>query len=472
MFDTLIVNAVIITVDRNNRVIDKGYAAVQNGKIAAIGSMQELSVYPQAKNVLDLSGHAVLPGLIDGHGHGGHCLIRTLGEHYDAEWDGMAEDIYYNCTDEEFWYREAVLAAAERIRFGTTTAVSMIGSTPRVDSILPVRANLAGSVSVGIRQFSGIGVPNGPWPKKNRIYEKDGSYYDTTVDTDHAIAVIEQSVKELNGVYERGYCICAPGRMGKRPGNTDEENIRQNREMYRIAENYHVPLHTHAYGGDVQFLYDTSPEVLTPSLSLTHSTGYSDREIDILAETGSWVFHGPTTYANANGHCRLMDMLKKGVHAAIVTDGTAPDRSYDLWRDMKNAMLIQRYNERNYGVLPCGTVLRMVTIEPAKALGIDHLTGSLEVGKSADLIAVDVQQPHLAPFGIMPVQRLVNHAMGQDVDTVMIEGEIVMENRKLIRVDEEKIIRDAGEAFDRMFHRLNRPEVLLNPHLYDMDQYQ
>lgn len=470
MFDLLLINGIIITVDEDNRVIPKGYVAVSDGNIADIGAMDELRALPEAETVMDMSGHAVLPGLIDGHGHGGHCLTRTLAEHME-EWDDIAEYIYYSCTDEEFWYNEAVLAAAERIKFGTTTAVSMIGSTPRIDTIVPVEANLAGSVSTGIRQFTGIGFPDGNWPKKARQYHKDGSFDQVSVNPEAAAVNTEKSVKMLRDKYKRGTCIVAPGRMGDRPGISREMNIWQNKEMYRIAHEYDVPLHTHAFGGDVKFMYETSPEVLGSSTSLTHSTGYSDEELDILKERGAYVFHGPTTYSNTVGHCRVMEMLERDVNLAVVTDGTAPDRSYDLWRDMKNVQLIQRFRFRDGGLLPCGKVLRLVTIEPAKALGIDKITGSLEIGKRADIIAVDVVQPHLAPFGVMPIQRLVYHAMGQDVDYVIIEGEIIMKNKVLTKVNEQKLIAEAEKSFMLMFERLNRQDVVENSKLYEVRQY-
>ena len=471
MFDLLLKNGTIITVDGQNRVISDGYVAVKDGIIAEIGEMESLDPAARAEKVMDMEGYAVMPGLIDAHGHGGHCLIRTLGEHYDQEWDKMAEYIYYFCTDREFWRSEGALAAAERIKFGTTTAVSMIGSTPRVDSFQALEANLEGSALTGIRQFSGIGFADGTWPKKARRFKDDGNFEDVTVSLEQALKVTEESVRQLRDRYPRTMAIVAPGRMGRRPDSNIEQNIYQNREMARVAKEYQVPLHSHAYGGDVKFLYDTTPEVLNPATSLTHNIGYSDDEIDIMADTGTYALHGPTTYSNVTGHCKVMEMLEKGVNLAVVTDGTAPDRSFDLWRDMKNVQLLQRYRFRNNGLLPCGRVLRMVTIEPAKALGIDNVTGSLEVGKKADMITVNVRQPHLAPFGAMPVQRLVYHAMGQDVDNVIIEGDVVMENRHLTKADEKKILDDAAISFEKMLSRLGRKDVIENDRLYSLCQY-
>ncbi|MBR4875311.1 MAG: amidohydrolase, partial [Clostridia bacterium] len=111
MYDLLIRNAVIVTVDPQHRVFENGYIAVRGNTIAAIGAMEELPEEVQAAKVIDAKGKAVLPGLIDGHGHGGHCLTRTLGDQY-ANWDDMAEEIYFHYTDDDFWYAEAALAAA------------------------------------------------------------------------------------------------------------------------------------------------------------------------------------------------------------------------------------------------------------------------------------------------------------------------------------------------------------------------
>lgn len=475
MFDLLLTNACVITVDKSHTIYANGYLATHNDRIAEIGPMEALAdPLPQARRIIDLSGHAILPGLVDGHGHAGHCLIRTLGEHAGQKsgitWLELAETIYYRCTDEEFWYAEGMLAAAERLKFGTTTAVSIVGSNPRMDWIAPVGANLEGSSSVGIRQLSGIGSAGGPWPKKARIYSGRTHYEEREVKPKEAWANTEAALKAFNGRHPRQICIVAPDKMGFRPGESVEDNILHNREMFRLAQTYGVPLHTHAYGGDVQFLYDHTPEILTPRLSLTHSTGYSEREMDILAETGAFVFHGPTTRSNIRGNCAVMEMLDKGVNMAVVTDGTAPDRSFDLWRDMKNIQLIQRYRFRTTDLLPCGKVLEMVTIEPAKALGMDHLIGSLEKGKKADIIAVNVMQPHLAPFGVMPVQRLVYHAMGADVDWAIVDGQVMMEQRRLIQADEQTLIHRAERAFELMMERLNCPEAIENPNLYSLRQ--
>lgn len=465
MLDILLIHGTVITVDRDHHVYEDGYVAIEGDAIQSVGDMRELSSLPMAKRVIDVEGNAVMPGLVDGHGHGGHCLIKTLGEHL-GKWEAMAEEIYYRCTDEDFWYAEGALAAAERIKFGTTTAVSMIGNTPQIDILDPLEANLEASARLGIRQLSGIGCANGPWPKHARRFKQDGSVEEYEVLPETAYETTREAVRRFNQNRPLTTCIVAPGRMGLRPGESAEANRVHNRTMYEIAREYDVPLHTHAFGGDVQFLKDTDPEILNYRLSLTHSTGYSEEELNILSDSAAYVFHGPTTHSAIWKFCPVYQMLERGIHVAVVTDGTAPDRSYDLWRDMKNVQLTQRAHEGDIGLLPSGKVLELVTIEPARALGIDHLVGSLEKGKKADVIIVNVHQPHLAPFGVMPVQRLVSHAMGQDVDTTIINGRIVMEGRRLISANEWKILNRADQAFEIMMGRYGKWEVSENPNLY------
>ena len=191
-------NGIVITIDKERRIYDKGYVAVEGDSIVAVGPMEQLPPQAQAARIVDCEGHAVLPGLVDGHGHGGHCLTRTLGEHLDDDWEPMAEEIYYRCTDWEFWRAEGALAAAERLKFGSTTGVSMVGSTPRVDSLQPVEANLEGSLSTGIRQLSGVGCPYGAFPKRARVWREDGSAEDILVEPETAYQTTEQAVQRLN----------------------------------------------------------------------------------------------------------------------------------------------------------------------------------------------------------------------------------------------------------------------------------
>lgn len=112
--------------------------------------------------------------------------------------------------------------------------------------------------------------------------------------------------------------------MGRKAGMDDAFSAAENRTMHELSREFGVILHTHAYGGDVEFLHETTPEALCPSLSLTHCTGLSEREVSILAETGAWVLHGPTTRSVIRRRCPVYELLRAGARLAVVSDGTSP----------------------------------------------------------------------------------------------------------------------------------------------------
>lgn len=451
MLDLLIRDAAVITVDPKHQIFSPGFVAVRGREIAAVGPMEALPDEP-ARRVIDGGGLAVLPGLIDAHGHAGHCLIRTLGEQ-SLHWISMANEIYEQFTDDFFWYADGALAAAERVKFGITTGVSMMGSSSRCDRVELLAAHFDGSLKTGIRQFAGLGCSAPPWPKTVRHWEGD-SFREYRVDARDAVANARRALEQFCGRSDRQFCIVAPSTMGRKAGMDDGFSAGENRAMIALAREFGVILHTHAYGGDIEFLYRTTPEALAPDVSLTHCTGLSDREVAILAETGAWVFHGPTTRSVIRKRCPVYELLRAGAKVAIVSDGTAPDRSFDLWREMKVFQVIHRGHEGNTMLAPPGLVLEMCTIRAAEALGLGAVTGSLEPGKRADLITVDLRQPHLAPAGPMLLQRLVYHAQGQDVRDVFVDGEPVMENRRLTCCDERQILADADAAFATLARRL------------------
>lgn len=471
MFDLLITNGTVITVDPQHAVHQPGYVAITADRILGVGPMDELpATTGLAARVIDASGHAVLPGLIDAHGHAGHCLTKTLGEHLDHGWEPMAESIYHQFSDEEFWRAEGALAALERLKFGVTTGVSMLGNTPRVDRLELLDAHFDGALATGIRQVSGIGSPNPPWPKKARVWS-GMTYREYEIRPEDAFPQTEAALKRRQGRHPRGYCYVMPSRIGAAPENARELNIAQNREMRRLADEYGVPIHSHAFGGDMSFVDATTPEVLRDDVSLSHCTGMRPEEWRIMADRGVNVCHGPSTMSNIRVRSPVFEMLEAGVNVVIATDGTAPDRSFDLWRDMRIAQILQRAHFHDGGLLPAGRVLEMCTIRPARALKLDHLIGSLEVGKKADVILVDVEQPHLAPFGIMPVQRLVYHASGQDVSHVIVDGQVLMEERQVRSLDQRRVLADATAAFELMLCRSGYRDRADNPALYDLRSY-
>ncbi len=191
---------------------------------------------------------------------------------------------------------------------------------------------------------------------------------------------------------------------------------------------------------------------LGPDALLSHSTGLTEEEIAICAETGTRIVHNPSSAASYTVHCPVPDLLDAGVTVILGTDGTAPDRSYDMFRHMFQTSRHHRAHYRDPSLMPPGKVLEMATIDSARALGLENDIGSLETGKKADIILIDMFKPHLYPMN-MPVHRVVGFANGNDVDTVMVDGKVLMQNRSVTTVDEAEVLDGAQRATEQMLDR-------------------
>ncbi len=200
------------------------------------------------------------------------------------------------------------------------------------------------------------------------------------------------------------------------------------------------------YGNAIEYAHDQKLDLLGPNTILSHCTDMSralDR--DHGARPARSVAHHPRaariyTYP---GRCPVPEMIDAGVTVGLGADGPPPNRNCDIFLDMKAAMRLQRVHFKDPDVMPAGKLLEMATIDGYKALGLDHELGSIEVGKKADIITVDLYQPHLYPIN-MPVHRVVYEATGQDVRDVIVDGRLVMEGRKVLTVDEEQVLDEVG----------------------------
>ena len=450
MLDLLITNGTLVTMDAGHRVIPKGYVAVEAGKITDIGPMSQLPSSTVAQRTVDATHQVILPGFIDTHGHAGHALTKTLS--LGPNWTGAVEEIYYQYTTPDFWHAEARLAALEKVRFATTTSVSMIGSVPRIGDQEAIAGHFCGAESLGTRTISGIGSPNPPWPKVTRRWQGEESTSETLWPS-HAYPDTEAVIKRWHNT-NRGktYAFVMPSRIGIAPPNATDLAIEQMREMRRIADAYGTRIHGHAYAGDVRFTLEHFPRGLGNDVLLAHCTGLNSQEIGILADTGTHVTTGPSTHAHISAHCPVPELLEQGVNVVISTDGNAPDRTFDLWKDLRHCQLLHRNRLHDAALLPAGTVLEMVTIRAARALGLDHLIGSLEVNKRADIVLISTQKAHLWPF-VLPVEKLVQGASGQDVTSVIVDGTPIILDGRLLTGCEKTILEQAQRELELALSR-------------------
>lgn len=463
----IVTGGLVVTMDGERRVIEGGAVAHEGGRIVAVGPAEAVRHALPGAEEMDAAGMAVLPGLVDAHAHAGHSLVKTMGGGDSARWTESVETIYPRFSTPGFWGADAALAALERLKAGVTTGLSVFGAYgSRTDDPDYADAHVDAYRRVGVRTVVCPGVSPPPWP--NRFTRWDGdSPRELSVTMERQIAVCRDLVARHHGHADgmAALMLAAPVAWSGRPHATPEQDA-----AYRHAA---VSVRAVSRELGVGFTQDGHQRgtvraageagLLGPDALLSHCVGIEANEIAMIAETGTKVAHNPSANFSIMERCPAIELLEAGATVAICSDGTAPDRSFDMFRHMWQAMHYHRRHFRDGKVLPPGKALEMVTRDAAAALGLDDEIGSLEPGKRADLILVNLRAPHLTP-GNMPLYRLVCFAVGSDVDTVIVGGETRMRGRRVAGVDEGDVMeaaeREAALAVERagLSRMLETPE--------------
>jgi len=197
----------------------------------------------------------------------------------------------------------------------------------------------------------------------------------------------------------------------------------------------------------------------------SHTIDISPAEIELCAQTGTRNVHNPSEIMPIIGRCPVPELLDAGVTVSLGSDGVAPERSYDMFRHMFQCMHYHRTYFHDPSYLPAGKVLEMVTIDAATCPGMQNEIGSLEVGKKADIILVDLYKPHLVPLNMAPY-RIAHYTNGGDVDSVFINGKILMEKRRESCVDEGQVLDLAQTLTDRTLARRGLKPLLELPQCF------
>ncbi len=453
MLDLAIAGGAVITMDGERRVLPGGAVGIRDGAIAAV--VADPAALDEAHETIDATGSIVLPGIVDSHGHAGHSLTRSLGEGLDeGGWSDIVETIYFHASKLSFWEAESRLAALERLQFGVTTSVSMTGSSPRVDDARYAMAASTGYRELGLRHIVAAGPPGGrPWPQRYTERLEDGASRMHAIDLDRALAVTGEAIQafrdlgnDLIRFYVGPSAICPTTDPG------DDFSRRQVQGVRALVEHYNTGLHTHAYAGQIAAAYAIDPEILGPHACLAHCAGIGADEIAILAQTGASASSGPLTHAFALNRFPVIEALEAGVNVVFSTDGSAPDRSFDLIDQARIGVQLQRAHFADTRLLPVGKTLGMITIDAARALDMEREIGSLEPGKRADVILIDARQAHLAPEILAPL-RVIGHASGHDIAMVIVDGKVLMRDRAMPGIDTQAILAGAHDALMTTWER-------------------
>jgi cytosine/adenosine deaminase-related metal-dependent hydrolase len=469
MADIIVTRGVVITVDPQRRIIEDGAVAIEGDRIIDIGTSAEIAARHQAGRVIDAAGKAVMPGLVDGHAHAGHGLIKTMGGGRSDLWYDACEKAYTVGSTPEFWRAEARLAALERLRFGVTTGVSLLGggdTIMRTDEPDYGDAHCAGVAEVGTRSVVAIGPTRPPHPRTYARWSGTRKR-EFPVSFEDQLATCRTLIDRWHGAHGRRVNIALLTPTLRREQIEElgaavvEEAVAQAKETRRLSRERGLVFTQDGHTtGSVAYAHELG--LLGPDALLSHSTDLTEEEIRICGDTGTCIAHNPSAIASILGRCPAPELMEAGATVCLGSDATAPDRSADMFRHMQQCMHYHRRHFRDPSVLPPGKVLEMCTIEGAKALGLGGEIGSLEIGKMADLILVDLRRPHLYPAN-MPAFRVVYFANGNDVHTVIVGGEVVLEDRRATRVDEDAILDEAQVQTEAMIDRLDLRGLLAMP---------
>ncbi|HEY7819338.1 MAG TPA: amidohydrolase [Vicinamibacteria bacterium] len=433
--DLLISGGTVVTMDDEYRVVEGGAVAVEGGRI--VGVLDRGALFPLAEETLDATGMLVIPGLVNSHGHVPMSLLRGLAD--DMKLMEWLNDFIFPAeaknVNEEFCYWGTLLSAIEMARSGTTTFIDMY----YFEETIAKAVDESGLRAVLGQTIIGFPAPDFKTPEE-------------------ALRATEALILKWKD-HPRIVPSVAPHALY----TTDIEVVAKAREL---SLRYQVPFQLHAheapeedaalrakYGETAATLLEER-NLLGAGMILHHSITLSDADIALLAKRGVAVSHNPqSNMKGASGLARVPDLLAGGVTVGLGTDGPASNNNLDLFEEMDTAAKVHKLVRSDPTVMPAKEVFRIATRGGAKALGLDALVGSLEAGKRADVVLIDVRVPELTPMYDV-YSHLVYAIKGAHVKTVLVDGRVILRDRKMLTLDESAVMAKAREIQKKILESL------------------
>jgi 5-methylthioadenosine/S-adenosylhomocysteine deaminase len=439
---TLIRGGIVLPMEGRGIALDPGSVLIEGPDIVAVGSVEDIGAVAAGADVIDASGHAVIPGLHNCHLHSG--LLRGTAESKSL-WDWLRTyvDPAHRAMTPEIAETASLLCYTESVRAGTTSVLDMwrfMEGSARAAESVGIRATLAPYVAdePGFDYFETLET-------NRRLLESHREYADGRV-------------RAWVGLEHLFYC--SPEAF---------------RAAVALAREFDTGLHTHSsetiwevqeslkrFGRrPIEEFFNRG--ILSERTVVAHCVWLDEREIQLLAQTGTSVAHCPCSNMKiASGPARIGDMAAAGIAVGIGSDGEKENNNLDLFEEMKFASLLQKVTTLDPTVADPWEMLSMATLQGARALGLDAITGSLEPGKRADVVTVDLRQLHTTPvlhgefFNV--AAHLVFSAHGQDVRDVWVDGRRLVDGGRVLSVDVEEV-RARGQAAAEELFELRRPFV-------------
>ena len=446
--DLLISGGGVVTLDAERRILDDGAVAIQGNQIVDIGSSAELAAEIQAGRTLDARGKVVFPGLVNTHTHLFQTLLKGPGDDRKLEdWFCTAVGPAAAVLTEEDCYLAALAGCIEGIRSGTTCIKDFmyVHPVPRLADAVIRAFDEIGIRGVFVRGYVDTGEEYGvPRPLIPPLPE-------TLADCERVIRQYHGSADGRITVLIGPCMIWSCGREGLEASRALASRYGVGLTMHVAETPFAIENSIQRFGaGDLAFLERIG--FLGPDVLAIHCVYLDDRDLRILKANQVKVSHNPTSNMYlASGVAPIPSMLLADITVGLATDGPASNNNQNMIEALKFGALLHKVHAKDPTVMTAERVLEMATIDGARALGLAEV-GSLEPGKKADLFIAGLLKPHASPVH-HPVSSLVYAATGEEVETVIVDGKVVMEDRRVVTVDEERVLARAQEAADRLMER-------------------
>jgi len=432
--DIIIAGDYVVTMDEAGTVLENASVVINDGFIVAIGASDEIDAQYSASKLLAGDRRVVMPGLINGHSHAAMTLLRGVADDL-ALMDWLTNYIFpaeVEFVDTDFVRIGTELACWEMIRGGTTTFVDMyyypdviaevvescgmraLISATVIDQRSPDAENALDSIDKGLRYID-------RWKNRNdRITPIFGPHANYTLNA-------EQLVATRAAANEAGVGI----------------------SIHMSESPFEVQYSKDTFGMTTIELFESIGFLDGPTIG-AHVVWPTEKEITILAQRNVGVIHNPTSNMKlASGIAPVTAMLDAGVRVGLGTDSAAGNNDLDMWEEMRLAALLQKVEQMNPEVMPAKTVLNMATRGGAEAIGLKGEIGILQVGMKADVIQVSFDDVHHIPtFDV--ISHLVYVTDEQDVLSVIVDGKLLMHDRKMLTIETDRVAKDAREFAARI----------------------
>ncbi|GAB4185830.1 MAG: TRZ/ATZ family hydrolase [Wenzhouxiangellaceae bacterium] len=423
----------LVTMAPTGQVLEEHVVVVESGRVAAVLPRAELAGRYSGIDVRELPDHALMPGLINMHTHSAMSLLR-----------GLADDLpLMTWLEDHIWPAETACVGHDYARDGMELAVAEMlrcGVTCFNDNYFFPDIAAAVARKAGIRATLGLPIIKVPtaWAKTADEYFSRG------------LEVYEEL---------RGDPLLRVAFAPHAPYTVSDESFTR---ISQLAAEMDVRVHLHLHETDGEVASAVAMSGMRPMARMTqlglmnerliavHMTQLNDAEIDQLVEHGVHVAHCPESNLKlGSGVCPTAELMARGVNVCLGTDGAASNNDLDMWGEMRSAAFLAKGSSRDPQVLPAAEVLAMATINGARALGIADETGSIEVGKSADFCAINLDEPETQPVHHV-ISTLVYAAARHQVSDVWVAGRQLLAQRRLQTLDEADIKRRAATWSERL----------------------